>query len=55
MIPQLRPCKTSHCVKSVCIRSFSGLVTAGKYGPEKLRITDTFHAVSTIEFSCENS
>ena len=55
MIPHLRPCKTSHCVKSVCIRSFSGLVTAGKNGPEKRRITDTFHAVSTIEFSCENS
>ena len=39
-----------HCVKSVCIRSFSGphfpatvfSQNAGKYGPEKLRIRILF-------------
>ena len=47
-----------HCVKSVRIRSFSGLYfpafgqytkiycpNAGKYGPEKISYLDTFHAV----------
>ena len=40
-----------HCVKRVCIRSFSGtyfpafgvnIPNAGKYGPEKLRIRTLF-------------
>ena len=35
----------NHCIKSVRIRSFSG-PNVGKYGPEKLRNTDTFHAVN---------
>ena len=32
-----------HCVKSVCIRSFSS-PNAGKYGPEKLQIRTLFYA-----------
>ena len=35
---------SQHCVKNVQIRSFSGPNT-GKYGPEKVRILDTFHTV----------
>ena len=31
----------THCVKSVCIRNFSG-PNVGKYGPEKLRIRTLF-------------
>ena len=45
---------TTHCVKSVRIRSFSD-PNAGKYIPEKLRIRTLFTQWHIKRFDCDRS